>query len=132
MLLNRVWFWGALKKAGFSPAIGDSVADQPWFINLRATYRFVVSRVQRDANRLGHSTVLIATPIRLAGGNTGALAARVGLGRFGAMPATLELPDGAVAYLADAGTFAAALDRALLRSNAAMRVIEHDAGEGEE
>src|SRR5579883_846315 len=23
VLLNRVWFWGALKKAGFSPAIGD-------------------------------------------------------------------------------------------------------------
>ena len=83
--------------------IGDSVADQSWFINLRATYRFVVSRVQRDASGRGHSTALIATPIRLTGGSTGALAANVGLGRFGAMPATLELPEGAVAYLADAG-----------------------------
>jgi hypothetical protein len=32
-------------------------------------------------------------------------------------------------YIKDDATFAAALERALVRSNAAMRVIEHDADE---
>jgi hypothetical protein len=32
-------------------------------------------------------------------------------------------------YIKDDATFAAALERALIRSNAAMRVIEHDADE---
>jgi hypothetical protein len=32
-------------------------------------------------------------------------------------------------YIKDDATFAAALERALMRSNAAMRVIEHDADE---
>jgi hypothetical protein len=41
-----------------------------------------------------------------------------------------EVPKLAVTgYIKDDATFAAALERALTRSNAAMRVIEHDADE---
>jgi len=47
-------------------------------------------------------TIIIAIPMRLADGRTGTLSAGIRLVRFSAVPSTLELPEGAVAYLVDA------------------------------
>jgi two-component sensor histidine kinase len=81
--------------------IGTSVADRSWFQEVKAGFRFVVSELTTSREGSDVRTIMLAVPVRLAEDRIGSLSAGIRLARFSAVPTTLELPEGAVAYLVD-------------------------------
>lgn len=79
------------------PVFGQ-IPGQPWFDELRRGRRPVISRV--DPAEAG-GTLVLAVPVIEGGRFEGAVAASLLLARFTAVPATLPLPEKAVALVVD-------------------------------
>ena len=119
---------GVILCASSEDLVGSSVADRPWFADLQAGFRFVVSELTQPRESSAVRTIVIAVPMKLANGSGGSLSAGIRLVRFSAVPSTLELPEGAVAYLVDArGQLLAANTTAIspsLRTGAIATLLE--------